>query len=123
MGLDLRLLPVEHDDQEHEWGFSHSILEVGGVDDHIHDACKRLPRVPLPMDFSTFVARGKDGNPTYGNTQRTPYGDKLEAVRAADLANTLAPFAAALPTWFRLRGAVAYLRALPADTKIALYWH
>lgn len=85
------------------------------------DRVKHLPRVQRPESFHTFVSRSKDGEPCYGQTAETPYGEPLECVRAHDLIPALETIAE--PEWFRLHAAINYLRALPPDTKIALYWH
>ena len=118
MSLDLTLIPVDHDSEG--WGFGHSLLEWGSGFDS-SDATKHLTRFPVPADFATFKGRSDDGESAYGNTQQTPYGEPLQAVEAKPLADALSRLTHG--NGWRRAAVVAYLRQMPDDAKIALYWH
>ena len=122
MSLDLTLLPVDHDGK---LGHAHSMLDcdAGGG---IYDAMARLGisekrLTDPPDDFFTFRATGADGEPRYGRTTETPYGEPIRCARIRDLLRlTEEP----VITESRKNRAVwAWLRAMPPDTKVALYWH
>ena len=138
MGIDLRLLPCEHwhETNGRVMGLSHTILNLGGVCHEAHSAFEEMVRphlVKLPEghDISSFVgARVSDGyykgERIYGTFQaKDAYGAPYEAVAAKHLLPWLAahfqydgylgrgPYQAAI---------LAYVRALPRDTKIVLDW-
>ena len=119
MGLDLTLLPLTHDTAD--WGFSHTMLELArtGVAQAIVDA--GLQMTAVPRKFNTYLSRDGDGEPHYGDTHETPYGDALECVTAG----ALIPFAdmeevSCSPD---NRAAWSYLEALDPSTRVALYYH
>lgn len=115
MGVDLRLLPFDADGGVN---FSHTMMEIGR-DYDLHDKIRKLRSMPVPEDFTSFCARGADGETTYGKTLETPYGEPLEFVLAGELsAINLPPDAGHVP-----RAIWAYLKELPSRTKVALYWH
>jgi hypothetical protein len=139
MGIDLRLLPCEHWREENErvWGFTHTILELGGVGQDDYDAFEKmvkphLSKMPANHDVSSFVgARVSEGyhqgEPMYGTIRaKDSYGTPYEVVTAQHLL----PW---LEEHFRYDGhcgygpyqasIAAYIRALPPDTKIILDWH
>lgn len=116
MGVDLRLLPFDCD--QGEFAYSHTLMEVGRNYD-LHDKIRRLRSMPVPKGFTSFCARGKDGEPTYGVTLKTPYGEPLEYVLAGELSTIKLP----VDTRHGPRAVWAYLNELPPQTKIALYWH
>lgn len=117
MGLDLKLIPVDHD--SFEWGFGHSLIEVGWAGD-LYDTLTRLKLTDPPKDFTTFIARGADGESTYGQTQETPYGDPLKCALAQAVARAMRKEVD--ESWQRT-AARAYLEACPPDMRVALYWH
>jgi hypothetical protein len=140
MGLDLRLLPCEH---WHErdgklWGYSHTILDLGGVSEdawHSFEATVKphLVKMPAGHDVSSYVGalvpEGSyhAGERIYGTIRdEDAYGTPYEVVSAEHLLPWLVehfqydghlgrgPYQASI---------VAYIRALPTDTKIVLDWH
>ncbi len=139
MGLDLRLLPCEHWRYESGklWGFSHTILELGGICEEAWTAFEmqvkpHLEKLPKDHDVSSFVG-GRvpegyhKGEPMYDTLRdKDAYGSPYEAVDARHLLPWLAehfqydghlgrgPYQASI---------VAYVRALPPTTKIILDWH
>lgn len=139
MGIDLRLLPCEHWHEEdgHTWGYSHTILNLGGVCHEAHRAFEEmvkphLVRLPEGHDVSSFVGAlvpegyYKDER-LYGTFRaKDAYGEPYAFVVAKHLLPWLAghfqydgnlrgrgPYQASI---------LAYVRALPPDTKIVLDW-
>jgi hypothetical protein len=139
MGLDLRLLPCERWNEEsgRVWGFSHTILDLGRVDQESYDAFEEMVKphlAPMPADHdvSSFVgARVPDGRHegehTYGTIRdKDAYGQPYQVVAAEHLL----PWIVEHFQYDGCRGGgpyqtaiVAYLRALPPTTKIVLDWH
>jgi hypothetical protein len=109
MGLDLSLMPITHDTPQ--WGLGHQILELDRNYD-IFDAIGKLPTTPVPDRFDTYKSRGDDGESCYGNTQITPYGQKLMATTMGELkkAGVTGP-------------AGAFIKASPDNQRVALFWH
>ena len=117
MSVDLRLLPFDCD--RGDWAYSPTILELGGSYD-LHDKIKKLRSMPVPKDFNSFCGRdeGYDGY-CYGKTSETSYGEPLEWVLAGELCAIKLPKDAP----YIERAIWAYLKHLPPQTKVALYWH
>lgn len=136
MGLDLRLLPCEHWDA-HNWGFSHTILTLGRLSYDVYDAFEASvkPHVqPMPAghNISSYIGKlipdGRAQGERYYGTIRAEdaYGTPYTFVTAQHLL----PW---LEEHFRYDGSqghgpyqasiVAYMCALPPDTKIVLDWH
>jgi len=139
MGIDLRLLPCEHwyEKNGRVLGCSHTILELGRVGHDVHDAFEtmvkpHLAKMPAGHDILSFVgARVSEGyykgEPIYGTIRdKDAYGAPYEVVAAKHLLPWIVehfqydghcgygPYQASI---------VAYVRALPPDTKIVLDWH
>jgi hypothetical protein len=139
MGLDLRLLPCEgwrEEDDYHLWGYSHTILELGGIGEDAQRAFQKmvdpyLAKLPAGHDITSFVgalvSEGcHKGEYTYGTLRdKDAYGSPYEVV----LAKHLLPWIVEHFQYDGRRGGpyqaaiVAYVRALPSDTKIILDWH
>lgn len=117
MGMDLRLLPFSHDG-ENGFCFSHAILPTLR-DDGIYAAIRRTQQFDVSDKFNSFLSRGSDGKPCYGATTTTPYGDRLTYTSAQEIIKAVEPFKLVGIT----KAAIDYLRALPANTKVALFWH
>jgi hypothetical protein len=139
MGLDLRLLPCESwlVRDGHLWGYSHTILELGSVDEgawHSFEVTVKphLVKLPVGQNVSSFVGERvpegyHKGEPMYGTIRnKDSYGVAYEVVAAQHLLPWLeenflydgqpghGPYHASI---------VAYVRALLPDTKIVLDWH
>lgn len=123
MGLDLTLLPVEHD--TFEWGFSHSMLRMDRDSSLFSQMLaweKEYGESP-PRRFHTYICRDDAcEEPHYGDTSETPYGEPLRCVNvgslvrileSADLDGGLSP---------RNRAALRYLECLRPESRVALYW-
>ena len=119
MGIDLILLPVDHYDQN--WGYAHSLLSVNRSS-NLFDKIRKLPSFDVPKDFSSYTSRdGKFEEPHYGNTIEDCYGDKVKFVEVKSLLKfkhhrDVRDSGKNSAIW-------AYLKELPENTKIALYWH
>lgn len=118
MGLDLRLLPVDHDGGN--WGFSHTILNCANAG-AIHDIVRSLPETDPPDDFTTYLAHMPNGDHGYGKTTETPYGEPLRCLRVHQLLTLRDdPIITASE---QNRATWAYLAELPSTMKVALFWH
>jgi hypothetical protein len=139
MGLDLSLLPCEHWREENGrlWGYSHTILDLGRVCQDAYLSFEKmvkphLAQMPAGHDVSSFVgALVPEGNyyageRIYGTIRdKDAYGTPYVVVTAQHLlpwleehfcydGNRGGPYQTSI---------VAYVRALPPDTKIVLDWH
>lgn len=122
MGVDLRLLPIDGDHGT-VVNFSHNVLSLERrreLWEPIAEIEKAHGR-DVPENFDSFIGRRADGETGYGRTIESPYGTPVRYVRAADLL-PLAEHEAVTDNP-KNHAAWAYLAALPADYKVALYWH
>lgn len=118
MGVDLTMLPLDADHSDFQ--FSHSMLGVERRRE-LWPLIEKLEQGGLSSNFQSFYGPGLNGEPGYGTTAETPYGEPIKWASAGDLAklsthNTITDNAKNRAVW-------AYLSELPADTKVALYWH
>ncbi len=114
MGLHLTLLPF--------WGndFSDTVLHC--VDRcNLFEEIQKLPTERVPQYFESHLSREKDIETThYGDTQSDGYGDTLNAVTVLQLLS-LASHEAVLDNFVN-RAIWAYIKELPSETKVAIYW-
>jgi hypothetical protein len=119
MGLDLTLIPLEPGD----FAFSHTLLPMPRAGFLFKEimALEKVRGFPVPRPFHTYIARNKNGDTTYGDTQVTPYGEPLCCLRIEDLLG--------LPAWteaFRgdrcVTATFSYLIVLDPNRPVALYW-
>ena len=128
MGLDLTLLPAEafKVDKGKLWGFSHTMLRLSR-DYNLWSHIKEVKSVSLDsfkeVDFTCFLSPNKDGESSYGQLTKTPYGDPLKFVKADDLLKAMKECHAveSLMPWNA--AAMNFLKEIPPDTMIGLYWH
>lgn len=137
MGLDLRLLPIEHDGGS--FSFSHSILNCHDTERGLYNALMKMEKGAegerVPSDFSTFVSRddevwvrcpacgdqkAKYEETHYGNTQETPCGEPVRCVRVSDL---LRLKDIATDRCRQNRAVWAYLSEMDPNMRVALFWH
>jgi hypothetical protein len=120
MGLALRLLPI--DCLHGSFGFSHNVLELGGLSwdlgAKIRDAARRLPDV---HDVTSYlggrIADGSSkGERCYGKLVDDAYGEPYRWLTARELLTFLEDHWPKHPV-------TAYVRALPSDGLIVLDWH
>lgn len=120
MGVDLTLMPLTADHPG--LLLAHSMLLVErrrALWDAVNVVPSRPAEAPVHCHLGD-VRRGEEER-RYGPCTKDPYGTPLELCRAGDLAVladhdgvTSAPMNVAI--W-------AFLKALPPDHRIALYWH
>lgn len=120
MSLDLALLPFEGSE---EVPFSHSVLRTTmsyALGDELMEMEKRRGR-DVPVRFSSYLCRDEKYEEShYGNTQFTPYGERLKEVEVEDLLAFRDHELVQINP--RNRAVWAYLAELPPRTRIALYW-
>ena len=120
MGLDLTLLPFYSEDMEIP--FSHDVIQLSRnyeLFDIINAVEKQFGR-DVPENFTSYVSRDdKYEDIHYGITATTSYGDSLKYVKAKDLWKVMG---FENLSW-RNKAVIAYLRELPENLNIALYWH
>lgn len=118
MGVDLKLLPMQPGCNS-----SRSILEVerrGMLWEPIGEIQNRHGR-DVPQPFYSYASREGGGEPHYGDTQQTPYGDRVKMVKAKHLL-TLSDHPAVQDNPLN-RAVWAWLNAIEPETDIALFWH
>ena len=119
MGVDLKWLILDSYFPARGWGYSHSMMELGR-DYAYHQKLRELPDEAIPNDFSSYVAvHPSDGDSCYGQTTQTPYGEDLRMVKVSDILSVEHDF----DGQYWAEAALAYIRCLPPDTRVALYWH
>ncbi len=134
MGLDLRLLPLDHlsitmniGGKSTCFGFSHTILNVprngSGAIDAIYklwlkDSTEELPDGhEVAAHLGGRVDAGKyEGEQTYGTLDTDAYGERYTWVSAGTLAAVLTKYNPKHPT-------TAYIAALHPDNLVILDWH
>lgn len=123
MGLDLTLLPAY---SMTAGDMSLDILRLFEAGD-LWDPIEAIESSLVPVGFRSWLALHQstgcryDGERTFGETKTDAYGKRLRMVGAGDLVKL-----AEHPAWRahpRNVAALAYLRALPADWPVVLYWH
>jgi hypothetical protein len=117
VSLDLSLIPIEYEDSH--MAFGHSLLRID-AGRWWYEALKDCNNEPVPKDFATFRGPGKDGEPRYGNTQITPYGEKLRCMRVSEILTQI-EIKSSMSS--RDKAALSYLAHLDPDSRVALYWH
>lgn len=110
MGLDLTLLPFYGDGKESN--FAHTVLPLyrdGGSFEKMMD----LQATDVDSGFCSYLSRNDDYEEShYGETLETPYGERLQWIRARYLKPLVTDAAVS-----------AYLMTLDDNHKIALFWH
>ena len=122
MGVDLKLLPIFSRMSGTKW-LSHSVIELQRKSELFEKIIEIEKKVGIlvPPDFTSYLSRG-EGNeePHYGETCWTPYGDPVRYVRVKDLLKF--QYCDDVMYDFLNRAVWAYLKELPKDTRIALFW-
>ncbi len=117
MGVDLYLLPFDCDDPD--LSFSHTILD-----------CERERAlfglisiisiengIKVPDGFTGFLSRKSNGESGYGEIKEDPYGDPVKYVDADKLIEIWKS------EYDKNKAILSYLKCLPNNTKVALFWH
>jgi hypothetical protein len=116
MGVDLKLLPL----LAHDFWCSHIILGVNGRRE-LWPKIEALSTQPVPKPLICYEARGKDGDPCYGEVTEDCYGNSLTWLTPTELL-TLRDAREVRDNWHN-RALWAYLAEMPKDWPIVLYWH
>lgn len=115
MGIDVTFLPIEHESKD--LCYSHTLLPLERRYD-LQDEIRRLePRI-LGRKISSYVGRDKEGEVCYGDTDSDCYGDALTYLTSGELL-----LVDSATVEYKNKAIWAYLRELPADTKIVIYWN
>lgn len=130
MGLDLRLHVVQcrqdHRNEDHRivWGYAHTTLDWGRARQLAQALEGKTQPLPEGHDISGQAAKFTDDESIYGRFTTDPYGSPVHYITAGALVPVLEEFA---PSWQPgewLRPAtLAYLKAIPHETWIVLWWH
>jgi hypothetical protein len=119
MGVDLRLLPIECEQPGNI--FSHSVLSCERRYD-LFETIRALPSRCGPDVLWSFCSRDKEFEEAhYGNTNETPYGERVMCVYNRDL-KVLINHPEVVDNYMN-RAIWAYLDKLPDTVRIALFWH
>jgi len=122
MGLDLKLIPVDCDSVKQAWG--HTLLTLDR-DRGLWEAIKRVPSMEFRRDFNCYVADIPDGKwggeSGYGNVTEDALGEPLSFVYADELGRVVDLEIMGEKSPHNVP-AFAYIKALPKNTKVILYW-
>lgn len=118
MGVDLRLLPFDADLNNNY--YSHTVLDCQRRWE-LWNEINKLEQYPVPDNFTSFSAYLDCGHTGYGITIETPYGMRLKYVLVQHLCK-LKDYPGVIDN-FKNRAIWAYLKELPLQTKVALYWY
>lgn len=123
MGVDLTLLPFEST-QLGGWPMSHTVLWMNRDSETFQQisALETREGRPVPEDFTSYVGRDNEGETAYGRTIKTPYGSPLRYVLAGSL-KQIDMGDMSNPGAWKQRAIWAFVRELPDDLPVALYWH
>jgi len=120
MGLDLRILPQYGQNAE----FAIDLISLGRDADlfmrisKLEDKKgKKVPRKGIHSFMSTDEVTGE---PCYGTTIKTAYGDVMKGVLVGELKKALADYKT--ESW-RNKAFIAFVNELPDDLEIWLYWY
>lgn len=120
MGVDLRLLPLDHLDGS--WGFSHTILSLPRKRQAWPAFEPIVEPLPVNHNISSFVGATvpdgqSEGEHMYGRIRER---DAYDCKYTWSTAGQLKPV---LRQWFAEHAATAYIEALNDDTRVVLDWH
>ena len=138
MSVSLTLMPLEKCGEFEN--YSHTLLPLEYVGEDLYDKLKEQKEEPniikymgylvegkfshqivglIDKAISCYMAPRKDGEDGYGDVFIDKYGQRLMWVSADALGKILEVRKDSIKDV----AAVAYLKALPAETKVVMYWH
>lgn len=131
MGTDLILLPFDGDIDE--LAFSHTILPLERRIELFKEIDKlaQIKGVPVPKDFNSYLSREPieiQSSPVdietthYGRTMNDSYDATLLYVKVSELMSPSIIYHQGVKDNWKNRAVWGFLRELPPNTKIALYW-
>lgn len=114
MGVDVTFLPIEHESEN--LCYSHTLLPLERRYD-LQDEIRKLGPRELGRKISSYVGRNKDGEICYGDTDSDCYGEALTYLTAGELL-----LVDKATVEYQNKAVWAYLKELPSDAKIIIYW-
>lgn len=115
MGVDLTLMPLIGQD----FWVSHDMLSLNRRS-ALWPEINKLQQQEIPRPITCFRAIGEDGEACYGERDDDPYGATLKWTTPRELL-TLKDHEAITDDW-QNRAVWAYLKQMPPDWPIVLYW-
>lgn len=119
MGLDLTLIPL----YEKNAHFSSDVIKCER-DSDLFEEIQHMEKsygVLINDDgINTFLGRDENDGNIYGKTTETPYGEKIKYLKAHLLHDI---FQEQKFDYWRNKAIQAFLKELPNDLPILLYWH
>ena len=119
MGIDLTLLPQYSRTADFSRDLIHCARD-SKMFEIIGKLEKETGREIGRKGISTYIATNKDGEPCYGKTFKTPYGDIIKGVESKKLKEVLVEYK---PCDWRNKAVISFLNELPHDLEVWLYWH
>ena len=125
MGVDLRLLPLDHLSETPSgryWGFSHTVLTVPRNSDAWSSFAEVEEPMPESHDISSYVGKrvpdgASQGELMYGRIRdKNSYGEAFVWATAGALFPVLA-------RWFPGHPVTEYIAHLPESNRVILDWH
>ena len=123
MGLDLTLIPAYSEDPNNNF-FSHDLISLdrdSDLFDEILSLQNEFGRHIKLGGINTYIGSNDGGEPAYGLTERTKYGEVIQSVPAGRLYSCIHRFPEVSLGWKNL-AAMGFLANCPAELPIYLYW-
>lgn len=124
MGVDLTLMPMNGTTAEGKARFPHAKIPL----DRDRSLWVRIEQSKIERPWGSLLS-GHHDEEGYTETAETPYGTPLTVVHAGQIRSILSDYlddlAANKSTGWEPRwtlAACSYLRQLPADTEVVLWW-
>lgn len=122
MGVDLKLLPVDHENED--FAFSHTVLSMARDSKLFKWIENRIEVEPAPKRFQTYVSCNDEfSEPHYGTTNEDRYGQSVRTTSAKELRKAIMLFENQNNLATKNKAVLSYLRELDEDQKVALFWH
>ena len=119
MGIDLKLLPIEH--QHGDFGYAHTVLTLERHSD-LWEVIWELRMQPVPRDFSSFFGPTCErGESHYGRMTEDAYGEDLRSVAVKELLK-ISDHEGVRDYAEKNAAAWAYLAELDPEDRVVLYW-
>ena len=119
MGVELSLLISDGGDEVTD---ANTVIALGKTPTDLYELVEtKLKTTPVTVPIYTLQGRNEEGETIWGPINDTPYGVRLTWTTPEQLL-TLSDHPD-IPTSVRKSAAWAYLRALPEDWPVFLYFH
>jgi len=122
MGVDLDIIPVDHESSNCTFGHTTISLERDRpLWEHIRLVLDQMEfGQPFSCSMATIESGSNAGERCYGDVSEDCYGNSLKYCFAGSLAKLIRSYG---DTYQGNIAAAAYLENLPEKQKIILYWH